>query len=77
VVSTRRDYAMLIYWSDEDQLYLGVAPDLRGCMTHGHTPAEALANLEEAIEGWLASAEKHGDPIPVPTARPMVVPAAG
>ena len=68
---------MLIYWSEEDQLYLGVAPDLRGCMTHGHTPAEALANLAQAIDAWLASEEKHGEPIPVPTRCPTVVPAGG
>jgi predicted RNase H-like HicB family nuclease len=72
-VPTAHKYAMLIYWSDEDQAYLAFAPDLKGCMTHGHTPAEAAANLQEAIDGWLESARKHGDPIPTPTAHPTIV----
>ncbi|MDO9534016.1 MAG: type II toxin-antitoxin system HicB family antitoxin, partial [Bacillota bacterium] len=31
-------------------------PDLPGCMTHGYTKEEALANLDDAKKGWIYSA---------------------
>lgn len=33
--------------------YLSYAPDLRGCMSDGETPEEALANLKDAMLEWL------------------------
>ncbi len=38
-------YEIIIYWSDEDQLYLAEVPDLPGCITHGDTYNTALANV--------------------------------
>ena len=70
------DYPILIFWSDEDNAYLGVVPDLEGCLTHGRTPEEALAKVQVVKEDWLATTKKHGFPIPAPTLRPTVVPAA-
>ena len=39
-------------------------PELLGCISYGDTPEEALNNLREAIEAWLLSAIKFGDPVP-------------
>jgi predicted RNase H-like HicB family nuclease len=44
-----RRYAMVIEWSDEDQLFLVSIPDFPGAHTHGRTRAEAVAMGEEAI----------------------------
>ncbi|MGH2616113.1 MAG: type II toxin-antitoxin system HicB family antitoxin [Thermomicrobiales bacterium] len=44
-----RRYAMVIEWSDEDQLFLVSIPDFPGAHTHGHTRAEAAAMGEEVI----------------------------
>ena len=44
-----RRYAMVIEWSDEDQLFLVSIPDLPGAHTHGRTRAEAAAMGEEVI----------------------------
>ena len=44
-----RRYAMVIEWSDEDQLFLVSIPDFPGAHTHGRTRAEAAAMGEEAI----------------------------
>jgi len=38
-----------------------------GCMTEGDTRSEALANLEDAMAGWLSVHLEDGDPIPPPT----------
>ena len=51
---------------DDGGGYLASIPLLRGCLTDGPTPDEAIKNLREAQTAWLASALKHGDPIPVP-----------
>ena len=44
-----RRYAMVIEWSDEDQLFLVSIPDFPGAHTHGRTRAEAAAMGEEII----------------------------
>lgn len=59
-------YAINITWSDEDDGYIATVPALTGCMSHGDTIEEAGANIQEAMEGWLACATAHGDPIPEP-----------
>ena len=59
-------YLTKIYWSDEDDAYVATVPALRGCVSHGETFEEAAANIQEAAEAWLESAEKHSDPVPVP-----------
>ena len=44
-----RRYAMVIEWSDEDQLFLVSIPDFPGAHTHGRTRAEAATMGEEVI----------------------------
>lgn len=57
-------YAISVLWSDEDRCWIATAPDLKHCSAHGDTPAEAVAELETAIEGVLQTMREHGDPIP-------------
>ena len=59
-------YALIIEWSDEDQVYVATAPELPGCRTHGSTRAEAVQKGEEAIQGWLEAVAAHGWPLPAP-----------
>jgi antitoxin HicB len=64
----RLPYHRVIH-GDPVEGYLGEVPELPGCMTAGDTPAEALANLEEAMAAWIESCLISGDPIPA-TGRP-------
>jgi predicted RNase H-like HicB family nuclease len=50
----------------EEDGWAAVLPELPGCVAAGETPAEALALLEDAREGWFVSCLKHGNPIPEP-----------
>jgi predicted RNase H-like HicB family nuclease len=59
-------YEILIRWSDEDQVYIAEAPDLPGCMAHGESVSLAATNINDAIQLWLDTARKFGDPIPEP-----------
>jgi predicted RNase H-like HicB family nuclease len=49
---------------DEDGIFVATCPTLPGCVSQGRTRAEATANIREAIEGYLKSLAKHGDPAP-------------
>jgi len=46
--------------------YLGEVVELPGCLTAGESPAEALANLDEAMAAWFEAALITGMPIPGP-----------
>ena len=38
---------------DETGFYAAEVPAMPGCLSQGRTREEALANIKEAIEGWL------------------------
>ncbi|MEW6684199.1 MAG: type II toxin-antitoxin system HicB family antitoxin [Nitrospirota bacterium] len=38
---------------DEAGYYVAEVPALPGCLSQGNTREEAIANVKEAIEGWL------------------------
>jgi predicted RNase H-like HicB family nuclease len=56
-------YRVLIE-QDEDGVFVAEVPSLPGCITQGQTREEALANVKEAIAGYLESLQKHDEPIP-------------
>jgi predicted RNase H-like HicB family nuclease len=62
----------VIIEADEDGVYVAECPTLPGCVSQGQTRAEAMANMKDAIAGYLASLNKHGDPIP-PTIHEEIV----
>lgn len=49
---------------DEDGTFVAECPALPGCISQGKTRAEAVANIADAIQGYLASLAKHGEPVP-------------
>ncbi|MGQ9498402.1 MAG: type II toxin-antitoxin system HicB family antitoxin [Desulfotomaculales bacterium] len=62
---TDHKYQIVLRFIPEDDLWVAAVPELPGCSTHGKTRAEALANIEEAIDEWVATAQEKGWPIPV------------
>ncbi len=54
-------YEIIIYWSNEDDLFVTEVPELPGCMAHGDTPEAALVNTKEAIQLWIDTAIEFGD----------------
>ncbi len=59
-------YEIIIYGSNEDQVFVAEVPELPGCMAHGDTQEAALAHAHEAIQLWIDTAREFGDPIPEP-----------
>ena len=59
-------YRIVIYWSEEDHVFIAEVPELPGCMTHGGTQATALANANKAVQAWIDTAKAFGAPVPKP-----------
>jgi predicted RNase H-like HicB family nuclease len=57
-------YEIIIYWSDEDSVFITEVPDLPGCTAHGDTQESALTNIKDAMRLWIDTAHEFGDPIP-------------
>ena len=55
--------------------YVARHPDLRGCMSHGATPEEALTNLREVRELYLSTLLENGVRPPEPGASHAVATA--
>ncbi len=59
-------YEIIIYWDDQDHIYIAEVPELPGCSAHGNTYNNALNNAKEAIQLWIDTAKEFGDPVPEP-----------
>ena len=54
---------VLIY-PGEDGYWVAECPSLLGCISQGRSRQEAIANIREAIDGYVASLEEDGLPVP-------------
>ena len=52
-------------FEDGRKAFHASCPALKGCHTWGHTPDEALANIEEAVALYVEDLRAAGEPIPV------------
>lgn len=59
-------YEIIIYWSNEDNVFIAEVPELPGCMAHGEKEESALQNIKDAIQLWIDTAHEFGDLIPEP-----------
>lgn len=62
-------YEIVIFWSDEDDLFVAFSPDLIGCMAHGATREEALDSIQEVMAHWIEVAHETGQFVPEPGCR--------
>ncbi len=64
-------YEIIIYWSNDDEMFIAEVPELSGCMADGTTYQEALSNVEVIIDEWLETAKELGRAIPTPRGKLM------
>ncbi len=57
----------VIIYSGEDGYWVAECPSLPGCISQGRTREEAITNIREAIQGYVAALEE--DHLPVPEER--------
>lgn len=54
----------VIIYPGEDGYWVAECPSLPGCISQGKTKEEAIANIKEAIRGYIAALVE--DQLPVP-----------
>jgi predicted RNase H-like HicB family nuclease len=62
-MATMRRYIVTLE-PGEDGWVVAEVPSLPGCISQGRTREEALANIREAMEGYLEVLAEHGEPLP-------------
>lgn len=55
---------VVLYPDRDDGGWVAEVPSLPGCMTQGATREEAISNVRDAIETWIAGAQEVGMEVP-------------
>lgn len=62
----------VVIQQDEDGMFVAEVPSLPGCISQGTTRSEALKNIQEAVQAYIESLQKHNEPIPPPITEEFV-----
>ena len=54
----------VIIFSGEDGYWVAECPSLPGCISQGETREQAVTNIKEAINGYVAALQADGIPVP-------------
>jgi predicted RNase H-like HicB family nuclease len=65
-------YTIEIFYSEEDEGYIAIVPELPGCSAFGETEEEALEEIKTAIELWIETAKKEGREVPKPKGKEIL-----
>lgn len=65
-------YEIILYWSQEDQVFVAEVPELPGCVAHGGTQESALSNVQDASQLWIDTALEFGATVPEPKGRRLM-----
>lgn len=60
------NYDINLKWSDQDNAWIALVPDLPGCMADGETPEEAIAEVRKSIQDWIDESRRIEYPVPAP-----------
>ncbi len=63
----------VIVFSGEDGYWVVECPSLPGCISQGRTKEEAISNIREAIQAYIAALEEDHLPVPVERFEALVV----
>ena len=69
-----REYLVELFWSDADEGFIAIAPDLPGCSAFGETQEEAVHQMQDAMLSWLQACQNMGRPLPEPLTKPQRAP---
>lgn len=61
-----RRYSTRVVWSDEDQVFIASCPEFRFVTAHGPTVADAVRELQVALELTVETHKEEGWPLPAP-----------
>ena len=63
----------VVMYPGGDQYWVAECPSLPGCISQGKTKEEAISNIREAIEGYVAALEEDHLPVPPESFETMIV----
>jgi predicted RNase H-like HicB family nuclease len=64
-------YKKIVYWSDEDNCFIGMCPELMFGGVHGDDALNVFIELNQAIDEVIETIKEDGKPLPLP--RELVV----
>ena len=59
-------YKKVVYWSDEDDCFIGMCPELMYGGVHGDDPVEVFKELGIAVDEIIEIFREEGKPLPAP-----------
>jgi predicted RNase H-like HicB family nuclease len=59
-------YTAHLMWSNEDNGFIAIVPQLPGCSAFGKSMEKAARELQSAIDTWIDAAKAAGKPVPAP-----------
>lgn len=59
-------YEKIVYWSEEDNCFIGVCPELMYGGVHGDDAIEVFKELCEVVDEWAEILKQDGKPLPEP-----------
>jgi predicted RNase H-like HicB family nuclease len=54
----------VVIYRGEDEYWIAECPSLPGCISQGKSKEQAIHNIKEAIEGYVAALEEDNLPVP-------------
>jgi len=69
---THDTYKKVVYWSEEDECFIGICPELMYGGVHGEDPVEVFKELSEAVEETIEIILSDGKALPKPRSRVLV-----
>jgi predicted RNase H-like HicB family nuclease len=59
-------YKKIVYWSDEDNCFIGICPELMYGGIHGNDALKVFKELSVAVDEVIKIYEEDGVPLPAP-----------
>jgi len=59
-------YKKVVYWSDEDNCFIGMCPELIYGGVHGDDALKVFVELNEVVEEVIQIFKEDGKPLPTP-----------
>lgn len=60
-------YEKIVYWSDEDECFIGMYPDMFYGGVYCDDPKTVFDELLEVVDEWVEIFEQDGKDLPTPT----------
>jgi predicted RNase H-like HicB family nuclease len=59
-------YQRIVVWSEEDNCFIGMCPELFHGGVHGDDALKVFIELNEVVDEWIEIFKKDGEPLPEP-----------